>query len=178
MSTPPGHSTAGAPDQSAVAQLRASTPAELPLRQSTSIGTDEPPAVGPARPSIESLKATATARQAPSPRAPPCAACRRALAHEERSFRGAFTQCEVAHNAEEFRRDFVWLHAQKRVYRVPREWAEREHPGGGGALSRGGCDANEAFYFHTDSGQATWKRFEVGYLVPCPADTGPWCAIA
>ena len=133
-------------------------------------------AVGPARPSIGSLKATAAARQAPSPRATLCAACRGALAHG-RSFRGAFTQCQVAHNAEEFHKDFVWLFAQKRVYRVPREWAERQHPGGGAALSKGGCDANEAFFFHTDVGQAAWKRFEVGYLVPCPSDTA-WCAIA
>jgi len=127
----------------------------------------------------DSLKATATAREQ-SPRPRPhvtCAACRRALAQKERSFRGAFTQCELANNAVEFRAEFFWLSAGGRVFRVPREWAKKQHPGGLGALEKGSSDANEAFSFHTERGQAAWRTFEVGYLVPCPNGPRPRCDI-
>ena len=138
------------------------------------------PSPGASRASVDSLKAAASARaDSPRPPAPPllCGGCQRALARE-RSFRGPFTLCEVASNAEEFHRDFIWLHAKKRVFRVPRAWAETEHPGGGGALTKGGCDANEAFFFHNEAGRAVWAKFEVGWLVPCPgAKPRAQCAV-
>ena len=126
--------------------------------------------LGSARPSVESLRAAASARsRSPSPSPDPivCAACQRALTGAGRSFRGAFTQCALALNAAQFRRDFIWMTARGRVFRVPREWAEKEHPGGFGSLEKGGIDANEAFLFHSSRGQETWARFEVGYLVAC-----------
>ena len=94
-----------------------------------------------------------------------------------RTFRGTFTACEVAENSREFAADFVWMHAQGRVFRVPRAWVQQEHPGGEAAiLGVAGTDAGEDFAFHSRSAQEKWAAFEVGTLVPCPAL--PLCAIA
>ena len=113
--------------------------------------------------------------QPPAPSPTSCAPCQSTRLSDPRTFRGTFTVCDVAHNAREFAAEFVWMMAHGRVFRVPRGWAEKEHPGGFVAIrGHAGADATLDFDFHSAAAQRMWQQWEVGRVVPCPVSS---CAV-
>ena len=70
---------------------------------------------------------------------------------------------------------YLWLAAKGSVFKVPREWAERVHPGGSfSILSHAGTDSSVDFDFHSAHAQGVWHKFREGRLLPC---TGVTCSI-
>ena len=79
-----------------------------------------------------------------------------------------FTQCELERWASTDAL-FLWISAHASVYRVPREWAEKVHPGGSKSILRkAGKDCTLDFDFHSQRAQTrVWQGFRAGELVPC-----------
>ena len=83
---------------------------------------------------------------------------------------GRFSPCDVQRVARDpaLSAQYVWLSALGKVYRVPKEWAERVHPGGSRSiLSHAGTDSSQDFEYHSEKARKVWAKFEEGTLVPC-----------
>ena len=88
--------------------------------------------------------------------------------------RGHYSLCDVQRLASEAAAlcaegpTFFWIPAKGSVYRVPREWAERVHPGGSFSLaSHAGKDSSMDFDFHSSQAHKVWAKFREGSLQPC-----------
>ena len=76
--------------------------------------------------------------------------------------------------------EFFYLVANKRLYSVPREWAERVHPGGLSSIaSHSGKECTEDLNFHSQGAQKKWGLFlEGSSVVPCSPPSPSSCTVA
>jgi hypothetical protein len=120
--------------------------------------------LGPA-PGVEQAPAAAAPPPPPPPPLPPPFILDAA--------RGYYSICDVQRLASEAAlcasgAEFFWIAAKGSVYRVPREWAERVHPGGSFSLaSHAGTDSSMDFDFHSSQAHKVWAKFREGSLQPC-----------
>lgn len=75
--------------------------------------------------------------------------------------------------------EFFFLIANKKLYCVPREWAERVHPGGLSSIaSHNGKECTKDLNFHSQGAQKKWGLFlEGSSVVPC-SPPSPSCTVA
>jgi hypothetical protein len=137
--------------------------------------TGAPAAAGAADPAAAAAL-PASPRPPPPPPPPPPPLHHPAFIRD--AARGHYTLCDVRRAAAEAgaAAPSVLLAAHGSVYRVPREWAERVHPGGPRSiLYRAGADASADFDFHSHKARGAWGKFVDGRLVSC---TPGACSIA
>ena len=89
------------------------------------------------------------------------------------------TPCDVQRKASSDPDNF-YLIAQHKLYSVPREWAERVHPGGLSSIAtHTGRDCNKDLFFHSQGAQKKWAAFAIAgvSVVPC-SNPPPSCTVS
>lgn len=78
---------------------------------------------------------------------------------------------------------YIYILANRIVYAVPREWAQRVHPGGFSSIQNSNgrvCDVD--FNFHSKQAQKKWAAFRKGVLDSCQHPQSPppleFCAVS